>query len=229
MEQITNFLFELQDISYRDFHSQLMPNIEKERIIGVRTPPLRALAKKLKNEAFISDFLNELPHYYYEENNLHAFIVSDMKGDIKEIISETEKLLPYIDNWATCDMFSPKIFKKYPELIYQKCMEWIKSDNTYTVRFGIVTLMQNYLDDNYCIDVLNAVAGIKSEEYYINMASAWFFSFALIKQYDDALDFFTKHKLDTAVHNKAIQKAVESRRISDEVKQYLKTLKIHKA
>jgi 3-methyladenine DNA glycosylase AlkD len=226
MDIINQQLFELSDASYRDFHSKLIPNIEKERIIGVRTPVLRKYARELSKESLVNDFLNELPHYYYEENNLHAFILSLKKGDITEIIHEIESFLPYIDNWATCDMFSPKIFKKYPALIYDKCMEWIKSEKTYTVRFAIVTLMNLYLDENYRKEILDVIADIHSEEYYINMAIAWFFSYALIKRYDDTIPLFTEKRLDKWVHNKSLQKAIESLRIAGDTKAYLRTLKI---
>lgn len=226
MEKITAELFSMQDTKYRDFQSKLIPNIDKERIIGVRTPELRKYAKRLEKEPYAAEFMKELPHYYYEENNLHAAIVADMKGSLDEIITETEKLLPYIDNWATCDMFSPKIFKKYPDEVYAKCMEWISSGLTYTVRFGIDMLMSLYLGENFRKEIIDIIADIKSEEYYVNMAIAWFYSFALIKQYDSTIGLFEEKRLDKWVHNKSIQKAVESRRVDDETKQYLKSLKI---
>ena len=226
MEKITAELFSMQDTKYRDFQSKLIPNIDKERIIGVRTPELRKYAKRLEKEPYAAEFMKELPHYYYEENNLHAAIVADMKGSLDEIITETEKLLPYIDNWATCDMFSPKIFKKYPDEVYAKCMEWISSGLTYTVRFGIDMLMSLYLGENFRKEIIDIIADIKSEEYYVNLAIAWFYSFALIKQYDSTIGLFEEKRLDKWVHNKSIQKAVESRRVDDETKQYLKSLKI---
>ena len=226
MEKITAELFSMQDTKYRDFQSKLIPNIDKERIIGVRTPELRKYAKRLEKEPYAAEFMKELPHYYYEENNLHAAIVADMKGSLDEIITETEKLLPYIDNWATCDMFSPKIFKKYPDEVYAKCMEWISSGLTYTVRFGIDMLMSLYRGENFRKEIIDILADINSEEYYVNMAIAWFYSFALIKQYDSTIGLFEEKRLDKWVHNKSIQKAVESRRVDDETKQYLKSLKI---
>lgn len=226
MEKITAELFSMRDTKYRDFNSKLIPNIDKERIIGVRTPELRKYAKRLAKEPYAAEFMNELPHYYYEENNIHAAIVADMKGSLDEIITETEKLLPYIDNWATCDMFSPKIFKKYPDEVYAKCMEWISSGLTYTVRFGIDMLMSLYLGENFRKGIIDIIADIESEEYYVNMAIAWFYSFALIKQYDSTIGLFEAKRLDKWVHNKSIQKAVESRRIDDETKKYLKDLKI---
>lgn len=226
MEKITAELFGMRDTKYRDFHSKLMPNIDKERIIGVRMPELRKYAKRLAKEPYAAEFMNELPHHYYEENNLHAALVSDMKGSLDEVLTETEKLLPYIDNWATCDMFSPKIFRKYPDEVYAKCMEWISSDLTYTVRFGIDMLMSLYLGENFRKEIIDIIADIKSDEYYVNMAIAWFYSFALIKQYDSTIGLFEEKRLEKWVHNKSIQKAVESRRIDGETKRYLRSLKV---
>ncbi len=216
----------MQDLKYRDFHSRLMPNIDKEAVIGVRMPMIRKYAKELSKRDDINEFLNTLPHKYYEENNIHAAIISDMKKDLESVMKETEKFLPYIDNWATCDMFLPKVFKKYPDEIYEQCKKWLKSGKTYTIRFGIDILMSLYLDEYFRPEMLNAVVSVKSEEYYINMAIAWYMSFALIKQYEAALPILEKKILDKWVHNKSIQKAVESRRISNDVKVYLKTLKI---
>ncbi|MDO5397971.1 MAG: DNA alkylation repair protein [bacterium] len=226
MEKIISDLFEMQDIKYRDFHSRLIPNIDKERIIGVRMPDLRRYAKKIAKEPYVRGFLDELPHYYYEENNLHAALIAGMKGSFEELMTEIERFLPYIDNWATCDMFSPKLFKKYPNEVYEKCMEWIKSDKTYTIRFGIDILMSFYLDESFRAEIIDTIAGIRSEEYYVNMAAAWFYSYALIKQYESTIGLFREKRLDKWVHNKSIQKAVESRRIDEETKAYLKTLKI---
>lgn len=225
IEEIREELYLNRDLKYRDFHSKLVPNLDKKNIIGVRTPVLRKIAKKFSKHKDIELFLEDLPHRYYEENNLHCFILCDFK-DISILIEKADIILPYIDNWATCDTFSPKIFKKYPDIVLEKIMEWIKSDRTYTVRYGIVLLMENYLDDEFNPDMLNIIAGIKSEEYYVNMAIAWYFSFALIKQYEITINLIESKVLDKFVHNKTIQKAVESRRISDERKQYLKSLKI---
>lgn len=226
MEQIRKGLFELQDEEYRRFHAKLMPNIDFDRIIGVRTPELRKYAKKVAKEAYAKEFLNELPHTYYEENNLHSALLSLLYKDIEELLDKVEEFLPFVDNWATCDMMSPKLFKKNLPLVYDYIKKWIKSDDTYTVRFGVVTLLGFYLDDAFEPEMLELVADIKSDEYYINMAIAWYFSIALVKQYDSAISYFTEPKLDIWTHNKALQKAVESRRISDETKTYLKGLKI---
>lgn len=226
VNEIQLHLKSMADLKYRDFHSRLMPTVNKEAIIGVRVPLIRQYAREIAKREDIHSFLDSLPHIYYEENNLHAALVSQMKGSFNGVISEVEKFLPYIDNWATCDMFSPKMFKKYPHEVYSKCMQWIKSDKTYTVRFGIDILMSLFLDDLFKPEILEEIAAVKSEEYYINMAIAWFFSFALIKQYEVTIPLFENKSLDKWVHNKSIQKAVESKRISEPVKAYLKGLKI---
>ncbi|SFE58067.1 DNA alkylation repair protein [Peptostreptococcus sp. D1] len=222
--EIQTRLFELQDLGYRDFNAKLIPNIDKEKIIGVRSPELKKLAKEFSKREDIDEFLQDLPHQYYEENNLHCFILSTVK-DFDYLIKMTEEILPYIDNWATCDSFSPPIFKKYPREVYKKIKEWLKSDETYTKRYGIVRLMNNYLDDEFLPEMLELVSSIKSDEYYINMAIAWYFSFALIKQYDNTISLIEGKTMDKFVHNKSIQKAIESRRIDDDTKEYLKTLK----
>lgn len=226
MDIIQKQLFELQDLEYREFHVKLMPNIDREKIIGVRTPALRKLAKQIAREDYAIDFLKELPHQYYEENNLHAALINILYKDVEALLYEVERFLPYVDNWATCDMMSPKCFKKDLNLVYKHVGKWLNSKDTYTVRFGIVTLLQFYLDDAFEVKMLDEVANIKSEEYYINMAIAWYFSFALIKQYDVTIPCFEKQILEKWTHNKAIQKAIESRRISEEKKKYLRNLKI---
>lgn len=224
MKTLKDRLFELQDLEYKKFQKRLIPNIENDDIIGVRIPILRKLAKKVSNDE-ASEFLKNLPHKYYDENNLHAFLIENIKN-CDECIKEIEKFLPYIDNWATCDLLSPKILKKHPDELYEKIKIWIKSEHTYTVRFAIVMLISNYLDENFKQEMLHLVKDIKTQQYYINMAIAWYFSFALIKQYDFAISIIKEKSLDKFVHNKSIQKAVESYRIDDETKQYLKTLKL---
>lgn len=222
---IKNRLFAMQDGKYRDFTSKLIPNVEKSRIIGVKTPKLRKFAREIFKEKNYEIFLDSLPHKYHEENNLHGLIIENIK-DFNRVIYYLEKFFPYIDNWATCDLISPKIFKKYlPELIY-KIQEWINSNQVYSVRFGIKMLMTHYLGDNFLPEYLNLVADIKSDEYYINMMIAWYFATALAKQYSFAIKYIENKSLDHWVHNKSIQKAVESRRISLDKKEYLKTLKI---
>lgn len=215
----------LQDTEYRDFHSALMPTVNKEKIIGVRVPELRKLAKELFGNAVGKEFIKNLPHTFYEEDNLHAFVVEQIK-DFDRCLSETEKFLPFIDNWATCDMFSPKVFADHTDILYSESIEWIASGNTYTIRYGIGMLMRYFLDDNFDEDVLKIVSRIKSEEYYVNMMIAWFFATALAKQYDSAIKYVENNTLDLWVHNKTIQKAIESNRISKDTKNYLRTLKL---
>lgn len=217
-------LFALQDGQYRDFHSALMPTVDKEKIIGVRVPELRKLAKELYKNGAGDEYIKNLPHAYYEEDNIHAFIVEQIK-DFDVCMSETERFLPFIDNWATCDMFSPKVFAKHTDIIYNKSLEWILSDKTYMIRYGIGMLMRYFLDDKFNKDILKIVASVKSDEYYVNMMIAWFFATALAKQYGSTVEYVENGKLDTWVHNKIIQKAVESNRIDAETKKYLKTLK----
>ncbi len=220
---ITDRLFELQDAGYRDFHSRLIPDIPKEKIIGVRTPLLRKLAKELADTAEAESFMSSLPHRFYEENNLHAFLICEMK-DYDCCMAEVERFLPYIDNWATCDGFLPKVFEKHRAEVYAKIEKWIKSSETYTVRFAIVTLM-GYLKNDFDEQMLSLVADTRSEEYYVNMAIAWYFSMALVWRYDAALPYLLESRLDRWTHNKSIQKTIESRQIDDKTKNYLRTLK----
>lgn len=227
MTEIQKALFDLQDEKYREFSCGLMPTVDPERVIGVRTPELRKLAKKLAKEPDIDTFLHDLPHQYYEENNLHGFIIEGMK-DYEACIRAMDAFLPYIDNWATCDLISPKSFKKHlPELL-EKIRGWIASDRVYTVRFGIGMLLSLYLDDAFEPEYPEMVCSIRSEEYYVNMMIAWYFATALAKQYDAVICYVEQKRLETWTHNKAIQKAVESRRITEEQKSYLRSLKIKK-
>ena len=224
-EEIIRALNKLQDIKYRDFQSVLIPNIDKERFIGVRTPELRKLAKELSKTNDIGGFTGVLPHYYFDENQLHAFIISETKS-FDKCIDEVDKFLPYIDNWATCDQLSPKVFKKHKDELIEHIKRWIKSNKTYTVRFAIGMLMQHYLDDSFIHEYPDMVALVESEEYYINMMRAWYFATALAKQYEAVLPFIEEKRLDKWTHNKAIQKARESYRITEEQKEYLKGLKL---
>ena len=226
-EEIRQRLFELQDVSYRDFQVKLIPTVETESMIGVRTPALRKLAREYGRRDEIGVFLQDLPHKYFDENQLHAFIISGIK-DFETCIMYVEKFLPYVDNWATCDQMSPTVFKKKRQELLPYIREWMKSDRTYTVRFGIGMLMQHYLDEDFDPSYPEMVAGIKSEEYYISMMIAWYFATALAKQYDTVLPYIEEKRLDSQSHNRAIQKAVESYRITQEQKAYLKTLKIRK-
>lgn len=222
-EEIRAGLMARQDLQYRQFHSRLMPTVEKDRVIGVRVPQLRAYAKQLKNELELSEFLADLPHTYYEENCLHGFLIEQIK-DYPTCMAETERFLPYVDNWAVCDLFAPKVFRKHPEEVLKKCRTWVQSGETYTVRYGLVTLLRQFLDEHFTPEILE-LAVISSEDYYVNMAAAWLFAEALVKQYDAALPYLQEHRLTLWTHNKAIQKAVESHRIAPETKAYLKTLK----
>lgn len=217
-------LFGLQDLKYREFHSKLMPTVPKDSVIGVRTPDLRKLAKELSKTPYTRDFMNKLPHKYYEENNIHAFFIENIK-DYAECISELNRFLPYVDNWATCDMMRPKVFKNHLTELLEQIKIWINSKETYAVRFGIEMLMCYYLDDKFCPEYLQMIANVKSEEYYIKMMVAWFFATALAKQYDSAIVYLEQEKLDADIHNKTIRKAIESYRITDEQKVYLRTLK----
>lgn len=225
IEDIRKELFALQDEKYQAFQVKLFPTLNPESIIGVRTPDLRSYAKKLLKQEKIAEFLSDLPHRYFDENQLHAFIISEMK-DYERCIGEVKSFLPYVDNWATCDQMSPKVFKKHlPELLV--CIkEWIRSDETYTIRFGVGMLLEHYLDDAFSLEYPEMVAGLRSSEYYVNMMIAWYFATALAKQYEVILPFIENRRLDTWTHNKAIQKALESYRITPEQKEYLKGLKI---
>lgn len=233
LTKLQHKLFELRDTKYRDFSSKLIPTVDKERVIGVRTPILRDLVKQslLSDGTFWSaeernEFLLSLPHYYIEENNVHGEIIASEKKDINKLFSELDKFLPYVDNWATCDLLSPKLFKKYPAETFEKIKEWLCSEHTYVVRFGLDILMADFLDDNFNDEVLPLATSVKQGEYYVDMALAWLLSFALIKRYDETLPFITSDSLSVFVRNKAIQKARESYRVPKERKEYLNALKI---
>ena len=218
---LTDRLFSLQDPEYRDFSAKLMPNVDKSAVIGVRTPQLRKLAGEIYREGNYQSFLQNLPHKYFEENNLHGFLIEKIR-EPKEYLQEIEKLLPYIDNWATCDLIHPKCLKKDPELVIKHVKKWLGSSHTYTVRYGIGVLLSDFLDELFRPDYLDWVASVKSDEYYINMMRAWYFATALAKQYKAAIPFIENGILDKWTLNRTIQKAVESYRIPDDVKSYLK-------
>lgn len=224
-EQIRNDLFSMQDKEYHDFHAKLIPTVNPDFFIGVRTPQLRKYAKQLAKQPDATKFMQNLPHKYYDENNLHGFLIEIAK-DYHDAINALDTFLPYIDNWATCDMIAPKVFKTHlPELLV-KIKEWMASNHTYTKRFGMGMLMKYYLDEAFSTEYLEMVAVIKSNEYYVNMMIAWFFATALAKQYEATLPYIESYRLEQWTHNKAIQKAIESYRITPEQKAYLKTLKI---
>lgn len=222
--EIQERLLALQDLKYRDFQNKLIPNIPSERIIGVRTPALRALAKELHGREDVESFLSALPHRYFEENQLHAFLLS-LERDYDKTVERLDTFLPYVDNWATCDQTSPKVFRKHRAELLAAIDRWLVSEHPYTVRFGIGMLMQHYLDEDFREEHLARVAALRSGEYYVNMMIAWYFATALTKRYNEALPYIEQRRLDPWTHNKAIQKAVESNRVPDTAKEYLRTLK----
>ncbi len=226
-DDIRNKLYDLCDEKYRDFQIPVIATVRADRVIGVRTPDLRKLAKEISKREDIGDFLSTLPHGYFDEDQLHAFVISGMK-DYDECIRQLDRFLPYVDNWATCDQMSPKVFAKNRAALIPKINGWLASGHTYTVRFGIGMLMEHFLDDDFDVKYLKKVAAIRSDEYYVNMMIAWYFATALAKQYETALPFIEGHKMDAWTHNKAIQKCAESNRIRPEQKEYLKKLKIKK-
>ena len=221
---ITAQLFDLQDKAYADFQSKLLPTIARETVIGVRTSDLRKMAKQVGEDPAAQEFMQALPHRYFDENQLHAFILSEEK-EFNTCIAELERFLPFVDNWATCDQLSPRCFKKHTHELLQHIRKWMKSKHTYTKRFGMGMLMRYYLDEEFKPEYLEWVAAIQSEENYIRMMQAWFFATALAKQWDSSLPYIEQHRLHPWTHNKAIQKAVESFRITDEQKEILKSMR----
>lgn len=224
MNALQEELFSHQDETYRQFHTKLVPTVAPERIIGVRVPILRAMAKKMYTQG-CDDFLNSLPHTYYEENQLHGLIIT-LQKDFARCIALIDAFLPYIDNWATCDSMSPRVFKKHHQQLLPHAMRYLASGHTYTVRYGILTLMNHFLDEDFDASYLDCVAALRHEDYYVQMMIAWYFATALAKQYDAAIIYLEQQRLPVWIHNKAIQKACESRRITPETKAYLKTLKV---
>lgn len=225
MNSLQKQLFELQDLKYRDFHSKLLPGIDKEKIIGIRTPQLRKFAKEFAKTGEEVLFLQELPHTYYEENNLHMMLVSWMK-DYGACLKEVRRFLPYIDNWATCDLPLPKCFEKHKTELLPEIQSWIMDTHTYTIRYGIGVLMRLYLDEAFSPEFPELVVQVRSEEYYVNMMIAWYMSTALAKQWETIIPYIEQKKLPEWVHRKTIQKAVESYRITPEQKAYLKTFRL---
>ncbi len=217
-------LLKVKDEKYKEFQTKLVPNISKDTILGIRTPDLRRIAKELFVSKEYKSFLNELPHKYYEENLIHFFVISMIK-DFDECIKETEKFLPYVDCWPVSDQATPKVFKKHHDKLLSYIKKWIKSKHIYTSRFGIRMLMNEYLGDDFKPEYLKLVASIKSDDYYLKMMVAWYFATALAKRYDETIAYFEEHKLDDWIHKKAIQKAIESYRVSNEHKEYLRKLK----
>ena len=222
--EIREELYRMQDKKYRDFQKKLIPTVDPESVIGVRTPALRKYAKQLIKMSEISEFLKDLPHQYFDEDQLHAFIVSEIK-DYENCIEEVNRFLPFVNNWATCDQMSPKVFKQHREELCEEIKIWIRSEKTYTIRFGIGMLMEHFLDEDFDPVYPAMAAEVRSDEYYVNMMIAWYFATALAKQYDTIILFIRERRLDTWTHNKTIQKAVESNRITPGQKVYLKSMK----
>ena len=226
-DEIRTELKSLQDVKYREMQVRIIPTVKPESVVGVRTPELRRMAQKYAQAEDVDVFLNDLPHAFFEENQLHAFILSGMK-DYDACLEKLNRFLPYVDNWATCDQMSPKVFRKHRKELLNSIREWIRSKEPYTIRFGIGMLMEHYLDGDFDPAYPEMAAGVRSEEYYVNMMTAWYFATALAKQYDAILLYIEEHRLDDWTHNKAIQKAIESYRIAPERKDYLRTLKTTK-
>ena len=224
-EKIVAELFRLQDQDYALLQKKILPTVPADRVIGVRTPALRAFAKVLYTDPDRNAFFACAPHQYFEENQLHAFVIS-LEKDFDKCVGEVEAFLPFVDNWATCDQLLPKVFKKAPEKLLPSICGWLQSDQPYTVRFAIGMLMQHFLDERFDTKCADMVAEIRSEEYYVNMMIAWYFATALAKQYKLVLPYLEERRLASWVHNKTIRKSVESYRIRDEQKTYLRTLKI---
>lgn len=218
---ITDELFSLKDEGYKKFQCALMPTVNPNKVIGVRTPELRKLSARLWNEGKAGAFMQKLPHTYYEEDNLHATFIEKIK-DFDKCIDELQRFLPFVDNWATCDMMNPEVLRSEPEKLLIKAYQWIESKDTYTVRYGIGVLMRHFLGDKFSSEYPKRVAEIRSDEYYVKMMIAWYFAEGLSKQYDAILPFIKERRLDLWVHRKAIQKAVESRKISPSQKEELK-------
>ncbi len=224
MDKVTEQLFAMRDMAYRDFQAKLIPNVPKETVIGVRTPALRHFAKAFAKTPDAAAFLQELPHRYYEENNLHGFLIEQMR-DFHETVAALEAFLPHVDNWATCDMTNPKSLRKDKTALLSVIRRFLFSEHVYVVRFGIKTLMQYYLDESFSPEYAEMVLAVKSEEYYVNMMRAWYFATALAFHFDMILPILVGDRLDDFTHNKTIQKACESFRITAEQKRELKTYK----
>lgn len=225
MTEIQNILFAHRDPKYAEFIAKLIPTLPKESFIGVRSPEYRKIRKELPEESAVNAFLAALPHPFYEENILHSMLLCDIK-DYAVCIEKVEQFLPYVDNWAVCDGLNPPVFQKHPEEIREKIRSWIASDRPYTQRFGMHILMSLFLDERFEPSLLDLPAALRSDEYYVNMMTAWLFAEALAKQWDAAIPYLKEKRLDKWTHNKAIQKAIESYRITDGQKDYLRTLRI---
>lgn len=222
---IVQRLFALQDLTYQRFQCKLMPTVNPDVVIGVRMPELRRLAKQFQGTPEAEQFLNQLPHTYCEENNLHGLLLCEYRG-YEETVEALNRFLPYVDNWATCDLLSPKAFGKHPEALPRQAWTWMQSHHTYTVRFGLGVLLRFYLDSYFSPEYLDWAAEVNTEDYYVQMMVAWYFAEALVKQWDAALPYLTQHRLSPWIHNKTIQKATESFRIDPEQKTFLRSLRV---
>ena len=227
-DAIRKSIFALQDPSFRDFQIRLLPTIAPELVIGVRTPALRQLAKKLEKREEAADFLRDLPHRYFEENQLHALVLS-LGVEYAATLDAVNAFLPYVDNWATCDQLLPRAFRSHGDKLLPEAFRWMSSEHTYTVRYGVGVMMRHYLDERFDPSYLDRVAALRSEEYYVNMMIAWYFATALAKQYDAAVPILERHMLAPWTHNKAIQKALESFRVPEQNKQRLRALILKKS
>lgn len=224
-DRIKQKLFELKQQNLKEFTSKLIPNVDSKNILGIKLPLLRNLAKELYKEYGCNSFLQNLPHVYHEENHLHAFMIEQVK-DYDECLKLTEAFLPYVDNWAVCDCFKPTVFKRNKKKLLLEIKKWITSEHTYKIRFAISMLLTHYLEDEFEPSLLEMVANVNSQEYYVKMVVAWYFATALAKQWDSSIKYLQNKRLSDWVHNKTIQKAIESFRITKEQKEYLRTLKI---
>ena len=218
-------LCSLQNKKNAAFVARLIPNIPPETILGVYTPQLRALAREVRGSAEAETFVRQLPHTLLEENALHAFLIESIRN-YDTCLFEVERFLPYVNNWATCDSLRPPVFRKHRAALLDAVRRWLDSGETYTVRFGLGMLLTHYLDGDFEPRFLDWAADVRSEEYYVKMMVAWYFTTALCKQYDAALPYLREQRLDKWTHNMTIRKAVESRRVTETHKAYLKTLKI---
>ena len=225
IDEIRGELFGLQDLGYRTLQCKIVPTVDSATVIGVRTPDLRKLAKRLVKRDDVGTFLDDLPHGRFDENQLHAFIVSEMR-DFEACLREVERFLPYVDNWATCDQMSPMVFRRHRQELLEPIGQWIASDMTYMVRFAVGMLMEHYLDDDFDPVYPSMVVAVTSDEYYVRMMVAWYIATALAKQWDVTIPYLEERRLEPWTHNKAIQKATESRRITPEQKEYLRGLKV---
>lgn len=228
MNPVQKRIIGLQELDYKKFMERLVPNVSSDTILGVRLPKLRMLAKEMLNTEEAEEFLMQLPHKFFEENHLHSFLIDLSTKNFDEALKKSEQFLPYIDNWAVCDSFRPKALKKDPKALYEKVKEWMQSDKTYTIRWSLVLQLNWFLEEEFQPEMLEKVSNILSEDYYVNMAISWYYSMALVKQYEATIPLFQKRVLPLWIHNQSLQKALESKQIAERRKQELKRLKLSK-